>query len=98
MISSEPLIKHNIIEKNYKHGIYIWSYSSFGGENIRCDGEIYNNLIQSNLEYGIRCKGKQCRPMIFGGNKVTFNKMAGICATHKARPKIMKNTIEKNLQ
>jgi parallel beta-helix repeat protein len=45
MISCEPLIKHNIIEKNYKHGIYIWSYSSFGGENIRCDGEIYNNLI-----------------------------------------------------
>ena len=44
-ISSEPLIKHNVIEKNYKHGIYIWSYSSFGGENIRCDGEIYHNTI-----------------------------------------------------
>jgi len=67
-------------------------------DNVGSNCEIVKNLIQSNLEYGIRCKGKQCRPMIFGGNKVTFNKMAGICATHKARPKIMKNTIEKNLQ
>jgi len=98
MISCEPLIKRNIIEKNYKHGIYIWSYSSFGGENIRCDGEIYNNLIQSNLEYGIRCKGKNCQPRIFNKNKITFNKMAGIKIDHNAYPVIIDNEILKNLQ
>ncbi len=98
MISSEPLLKHNIIQRNYKHGIYCWSYSSFGGENIRCDGEIYHNDIEENMEYGIRVKGKNCTPRIFNGNKICFNKMAGIKVDHDSHPIIIKNHIFKNMQ
>ena len=89
MISCEGLIKDNIIKKNYKHGITCWSFSSFGGENIRCDGEIVNNLIECNLGYGIRAKGKNCFTRIFHGNKIRFNKKAGIKIDHDAHPIII---------
>lgn len=97
MISCEPIIKKCIFEKSYKHGIYVWSYSSFGGENIRCDGEIYNNKILCNMEYGIRVKGKNCVPRIFKQNAISFNKMAGIKVDHESHPIIIGNNIFKNL-
>ena len=39
-----------------------------------------------------------CRPRIFNGNSITFNKMAGIKINHNAHPIIITNKIFKNLQ
>jgi hypothetical protein len=91
------MIKDNVIKKNYKHGVTVWSFSSFGGENIRCDGEICNNLIECNLGYGIRTKGKNCVPRIFNGNRICYNKKAGIKIDHDSHPCIINNEIFKNM-
>ena len=45
IISAEPLISNNVIEKNYKYGVIACTYKLLCEEHFRCDGEINNNVI-----------------------------------------------------
>ena len=52
VVSGDPFILNNLIEKNYGNGI---TTSVF--DNLRCDGKIRNNDILGNLENGIDTSG-----------------------------------------
>jgi F-box protein 11 len=106
LLSSSNLIKNNIIEKNYKNGIFVQTFDpktnaqirqKIGDENIQCDAEIYHNQILQNKNHGILCSGLNCNPRIFKKNVIKFNTFAGIKVQRSANPRIFENTIEKNL-
>jgi hypothetical protein len=48
VLSGDPYIINNNIEKNYGNGI-----SSLTFDNLNCDGKIRNNFILGNMENGI---------------------------------------------
>ena len=54
VLSGDPYIINNNIEKNYGNGI-----SSLTFDNLNCDGKIRNNFILGNMENGIQCCGSQ---------------------------------------
>ena len=54
VLSGDPYIINNNIEKNYGNGI-----SSLTFDNLNCYGKIRNNFILGNMENGIQCCGSQ---------------------------------------
>ena len=54
VISGEPYIFNNIIDKNYSDGIITKVH-----EDLRCDAKIKNNEISGNKENGICCTGNK---------------------------------------
>jgi F-box protein 11 len=60
VISGDPYILNNLIEKNYGNGITTNIY-----DNLRCDGKIRNNEILGNLENGVECIGNSNFSRVF---------------------------------
>ena len=93
VISADPFIQGNEIDKNKIFGIFTRSYLKY-----RCDGVIQNNKsISNNRECGIACIGKLNFTLIEFNKLISFNKKAGIQIAGGAHCHIQKNVIEKNL-
>ena len=93
VVSADPFIFANKIEKNTIHGIYTYTYNDF-----RCDGRIKTNLsISGNFECGIFCEGNQNFTRIQLNSFIGYNKKAGIKVDNGARVQINNNKISKNL-
>ena len=94
VISADPLILNNRIDKNYTDGIITKVY-----EGLRCDGRIKSNqTISGNKENGIHCTGARNFTRIESNTFIGYNKKAGIKADNEARIVIInKNVISKNL-
>ncbi|EGR29591.1 hypothetical protein IMG5_152750 [Ichthyophthirius multifiliis] len=94
VISGEPLINQNEIERNYTDGILTICYNS-----IRCDALIKNNkCIKDNKENGIHCKGRNNYTRIENNKEIQSNKKAGIKADEEASISIFQNNILANKQ
>lgn len=92
VISGDPTIINNRIEKNYTEGILTKVF-----EIIRCDGRIKSNIITGNKENGIHCAGLNNFTRIEQNTFIGYNMKAGIKADSDAHIIIYKNKISKNL-
>lgn len=92
VVSGEPLITHNNIEKNYNDGVYTTVH-----EDIRCDAIIKGNEISGNKENGVNCSGNMNLTRIEDNRFIGYNKMAGVKGDNYARISVTNNTISKNL-
>ncbi|KAL4497849.1 hypothetical protein ABPG72_000604 [Tetrahymena utriculariae] len=92
VISGEPFIFSNKIDKNYTDGILTNTF-----DKIRCDAIIKNNLsICRNNDNGIHCKGINNYTKIELNSFVAYNKKAGIKVDEEATVSIFKNKVLKN--
>ncbi|KRX06053.1 Pectin lyase fold/virulence factor [Pseudocohnilembus persalinus] len=93
IISAEPYIQGNVIEKNLTNGILASTY-----DNVRCDGKIVSNVsISQNRENGIMCIGNNNYIQILENNDISYNKKAGLKISEYAHVFVEKNIISKNL-
>ncbi|EGR30705.1 hypothetical protein IMG5_125070, partial [Ichthyophthirius multifiliis] len=93
IISSDPYIMDNKIDKNNTSGIV-----SLVFQDYRCDGRIKSNIsISGNKQYGISCSGIKNYTKIEQNQCISYNKKSGIRADENAEIAIYKNNISKNL-
>lgn len=91
VISADPFIYDNVIEKNHENGIMVKSL-----ECLISAPKIKKNDILSNVKNGILCE-EQANSSKLTGNKIRFNKMAGIKVSKSARVIITGNEVYKNI-
>ena len=92
VISADPHIFKNKIEKNYQNAIFISTH-----DDIRCDGLIEKNEISANKRNGIHVSGYNNYPRILGNTFIQYNKLAGIRVDNNAHCSIFRNSVSKNL-
>ena len=91
ILSADPLIDDNIVEKNNQNGILVKSL-----ETLISNPNIKKNDISSNVGNGIFCTSIGNNSHIVS-NKIHFNKHAGIKVGDTANVKILRNDIYKNI-
>ena len=91
VISSDPRIEDNIIERNYQNGILVKAM-----ESLIAYPKIYDNKISSNTKNGVLCLGLKCTARI-KKNVIHSNKMAGITIERNAVAVIIDNDIYRNI-
>ncbi|KRX06051.1 Pectin lyase fold/virulence factor [Pseudocohnilembus persalinus] len=93
IISGDPFVFNNQIEKNLVAGILTRTFGEF-----RCDGIIKRNeYIRCNKEYGIVCQGENNFTKIEKNENISYNKKSGIKVEDKAHAYIYRNSIFKNI-
>lgn len=92
VVSGDPFIFHNKIDKNYSDGILCKCH-----EEIRSDGRVKSNDISGNKENGIHCSGYKNYCKIEHNSFIGYNKKAGVKADNGAQIVVYKNNICKNL-
>lgn len=91
VISADPKIYDNVIERNLENGIMIKSIEAFVSIPI-----IRLNDISSNRFNGIYCTGMANKTKILK-NTIHFNKKSGIAVDKSASVNIIDNDIHKNI-
>ena len=91
VLSGDPTILMNKIQKNYESGIV-----TIAKDFLRCDGVIKFNEIERNKENGILCAGKENYTRIEKNQLIGNNRRAGIKAVEGAQISIVKNNIQSN--
>lgn len=92
VLSGDPRIYENVIEKNYDNGIYTRII-----EDLRCEPLIYQNIIEGNRENGVHINGSHNFTRVENGNKISYSRKVGIRVANKAHAYIAKNNIFKNM-
>lgn len=92
MLSADPHIFKNKIEKNYQNGIYISTH-----DDLRCDGLVEKNEISANKRNGIHVTGPNNYARVIGNPFTQYNKFAGIRVDNHAHCSILRNSVSKNL-
>lgn len=92
VLSADPHIFKNKIEKNYQNGILIASH-----DEMRCDGLIEKNEISANKRNGIHVSGAENYVRILGNPFIQYNKFAGIRVDNNAHASILRNSVSRNL-
>ena len=91
VISSDPLIYENVIEKNYENGVMIKSI-----EQLCSFPVLRGNDIMSNKSNGVICLGITNKAKLTK-NTICFNKMAGVKIEKSASVFLVDNDIYKNI-
>eukprot|EP01017_Pseudomicrothorax_dubius_P037831 TRINITY_DN5597_c0_g1_i1.p1 TRINITY_DN5597_c0_g1~~TRINITY_DN5597_c0_g1_i1.p1 ORF type:complete len:544 (+),score=130.28 TRINITY_DN5597_c0_g1_i1:50-1681(+) len=92
VLSADPLIISNKIDKNYADGIVTRVY-----EELRCEPQIFNNEISGNKENGIHVMGAGNFSRIDANVFIGYNKKAGVRVCLRGHAILLKNNIGKNL-
>ncbi|KRX05550.1 Pectin lyase fold/virulence factor [Pseudocohnilembus persalinus] len=93
VVSGEPTIIINKIDKNFEDGVFTYTH-----KNFRCDAKIITNLsIAGNKENGVFCKGMNNFTVVQNNYFIGYNKKAGVKVDLNAHIYINKNRITKNM-
>ncbi|KAL4501682.1 hypothetical protein ABPG72_018733 [Tetrahymena utriculariae] len=93
VVSGDPYIYENRIDKNISSGIVTVAYSDY-----RCDGRIKSNIsISGNRDFGVVCSGIKNHTKIESNTCISYNKKSGIRAEDNSEIYLFKNKISRNM-
>lgn len=93
VVSGDPYILNNLIERNFTNGVSCSSY-----DNMRCDGKLRNNEILGNVENGVEVVGETSFTKVLANHKIESNVImhnlkAGVRCKQGADVSIFQNKI-----